>query len=406
MIETRQTGALWTQINPVPAAYPWLTEDIESDVAIVGGGVTGALCALRLQEEGLDTILLSAGPVGFSGTAASSGTAHYEIPGGMARLAEKIGIERAVRAFFLCREGIEMIDNLVHNLDSECGCRRSDSLIFTTQEGETEKLRQEYLLRKHNCFPVEYLPGDKAGELFSFEMDAAIVSRRMSVSVDPYRFTHAVLARAAAAGVRVYENTAVEEISCGEDLQMLRTGAGKQVSCRNTVLAMGAGARRLLPAAGTVKHFFSAATEPADVFSGWPGKCVIQNFAGTLSFSVTPDNRIVAQGLGSGLTGVRGKRAGVIPGEAFYGKKYTQLSQEISAMFPGIRARPAHFFEGEYPLTANGLPVISRHRDHPGCIFTVCGGACGLAWSPIAAKLTAEMILEKPNPDHAIFLAR
>lgn len=407
MVETRKEQALWTQINPVPAAYSWLTEDISVDVAVIGGGVTGALCALRLQEEGVETALLSSGPIGYGEEAGSSGTAHYEMPGGMARLAEKIGIDRAVRAFGLCREGVEMIDNLVHNLDSDCGCRRSDSLLFAAQENEVDKLRQEYLLRKHNGLPVEYLSRERANDLFSFEISAGIVSKRMSVSIDPYRFTHAVLARAAAGGVKIYENTAIEEVSCAEDTQILLASTHKKVRCGKLILAVGAEAKSMLPGVSGTRTSFSIATDPISIFAGWPGKCVISSFSGELVFSVTPDNRIVAQGLESGMTGMRGKLTGVIPKQAFQEKKYAQLSKEVERLFPGIRKTEAeHPFCYEYPVTGNGLPIISKHKSYPGCIFAICNGVSGLAFAPIAAKHVAEMVLEESNPDHAIFFTR
>ena len=407
MTETRKEQALWTQINPVPAAYPWLTEDISVDIAVIGSGVTGALCALRLQEEGLETALVSGGPVGYGEGTGSSGTAHYEMPGGMARLAEKIGIDRAVRAFGLCREGVEMLDNLVHNLDSDCGCRRSDSLLFAAQESEVDKLRQEYLLRKHNGLPVEYLSRERASDLFSFEISAGIVSKRMSVSIDPYRFTHAVLARAAAGGVKIYENTAIEEVNCAEDTQFLLASTHKKVRCGKLILAVGAEAKSMLPSVSGTRTSFSVATEPVSIFAGWPGKCVISSFSGGTIFSVTPDNRIVAQGLDSGMTGMRGKLSGVIPKEAFQEKKYAQLSREVERMFPGIRKTGMEYlFSCEYPVTGNGLPLVKTHKAYPGCVFAICGGGGSLAYAPIVAKHVAEMVLEKQNPDHAIFFTR
>ena len=407
MTETIKSQPLWTKINPVPAAYPWLTKDITADVAVIGGGVTGALCALKLQEEGIVAALFSGGPVGFGGTALSGGTAHYEMPGGIVRLAEKIGIDKAVRAFSLCRDGIEALDELIHTLDCDCGCRRSDSLLYASQEGEVEKLRQEYLLRKHNGLPVESLSGERAKDLFSFELSAGIVSKRMSVSMDPYRFTHAVLARAASKGVRIFENTNIREVNCTADSQLLVADTGRKIHCGRLILAMEADVKKILPSVSGTRTSFVVATEPVPVFAGWPGKAVISNLSGSLQFSVTPDNRIVAMGLDSGMAGVRGRLTGVIPAEAFHEKKYAQLHHEISRMFPGIHsAKISAAFSSEYAVTPNGLPAIGRHKDYPGCIFSVCGGVNGLAFAPIAARHAVEMILEKDNPDHSLFSLR
>ena len=42
-----------------------LAKDIKSDVAIIGGGYTGLLCANLIENYNLDVILLEAGKVGW-----------------------------------------------------------------------------------------------------------------------------------------------------------------------------------------------------------------------------------------------------------------------------------------------------------------------------------------------------
>ena len=43
--------------------YPQLTEDINTEVAIIGGGMTGILCAHALQKKGIKSIILEAGKI-------------------------------------------------------------------------------------------------------------------------------------------------------------------------------------------------------------------------------------------------------------------------------------------------------------------------------------------------------
>lgn len=40
--------------------YPALNQDLKADIAIVGGGITGILCAYFLNKEGLNPIILEA----------------------------------------------------------------------------------------------------------------------------------------------------------------------------------------------------------------------------------------------------------------------------------------------------------------------------------------------------------
>ena len=47
MIKKVVKAPLWTNTYATPAQYPWLDTDISCDVAVVGGGIAAALCALR-----------------------------------------------------------------------------------------------------------------------------------------------------------------------------------------------------------------------------------------------------------------------------------------------------------------------------------------------------------------------
>ncbi|MDN6228483.1 MAG: FAD-binding oxidoreductase, partial [Enterobacterales bacterium] len=47
------------------APYPQLTESVQCDVCIVGGGYTGLSSALHLVEAGYDVVLLESARIGF-----------------------------------------------------------------------------------------------------------------------------------------------------------------------------------------------------------------------------------------------------------------------------------------------------------------------------------------------------
>ena len=52
--------SLWKQTASMPS-FPALEGDAETDVLIIGGGMAGLLCAHRLQEAGVEYLLLEAG---------------------------------------------------------------------------------------------------------------------------------------------------------------------------------------------------------------------------------------------------------------------------------------------------------------------------------------------------------
>ena len=61
------------------------------EVCVVGGGITGALCALQFAKAGMDTGLLAGGPIGYGGTCQSAGIVQADPEIGMRGLSRQIG---------------------------------------------------------------------------------------------------------------------------------------------------------------------------------------------------------------------------------------------------------------------------------------------------------------------------
>ena len=103
----------------------------------------------------MDTVLLSASPVGLCGSAYSSGAMQCEIPGGLSALCDGIGMDKAVRVYEECDKALDEIEALCGEFTDDCGFVRQDSLCFTTDDDKADDLRQEYLLRRRSGIPVE-----------------------------------------------------------------------------------------------------------------------------------------------------------------------------------------------------------------------------------------------------------
>ena len=74
-MDLRSGHAFWPIKNGLLASYPPLLHDEACDVAIIGGGITGALVANRLVGEGVDVVLLDKRDIATGSTAASTAPA-------------------------------------------------------------------------------------------------------------------------------------------------------------------------------------------------------------------------------------------------------------------------------------------------------------------------------------------
>src|SRR5690349_13411830 len=117
----------WPIRDGLPATFPPLAENIRTDVAVVGGGVTGALIAHFLAAAGVDVVLLDRREVAHGSTAGNTGLLLYELDVMLHRLGMRIGAAAAERAYHRCRETIPAFARLVRNekLAGEFAPRRS-----------------------------------------------------------------------------------------------------------------------------------------------------------------------------------------------------------------------------------------------------------------------------------------
>ena len=81
----------WAVKNGLMHAYPALREDLACDVAVIGGGITGALMADELVRHGHGVVVLEQRDIGCGSTAASTALLQYEIDTHLVDLAERHG---------------------------------------------------------------------------------------------------------------------------------------------------------------------------------------------------------------------------------------------------------------------------------------------------------------------------
>jgi glycine/D-amino acid oxidase-like deaminating enzyme len=104
----------WLIKSGLLATYPPLEQNTSCDVAVVGGGLTGALAAYFLAREGVDVLLVEKRDIGQGSTCANTALLLYELDTHLGELIERCGEATAVRSYQLGLEAIQAIESLVH----------------------------------------------------------------------------------------------------------------------------------------------------------------------------------------------------------------------------------------------------------------------------------------------------
>ncbi len=393
-----QSGHLfWPQTLPQQEIFAPLLEDAECDVAILGGGVTGALVAYHLATEGIRTIVLDKRQPGCGSTAASTALLLYELDVSLSELMQQVGVQRAVRAWELCRTAIASIKEIVTRLGDDCGFVPRASLYLASREKDVAALREEYQTRRKFGFELDWLERADIAARYSFQRPAALLTPEGGV-INPFRFTRALLDAAIRAEARVHGDTEVTSVEHDKHGVLLRTRMGRRVTARKVVYATGYETQQYLPQQ-LIKlvSSYAIATTPLDGFAGWPGQCLIWETARPyLYLRTTEDGRAVVGGVDEPISNPQ-QRDALLP------EKAVALHESFQTLFPQAQTAVAYAWAGFFGESEDSMPYIGTIPDVSDAYFSLSYGANGVIFALLAAEMMRDLFLGHRHEGAQVF---
>lgn len=395
-MDLRSGVPFWLRKNGWLRIYPPQSCDIVGDVAIVGGGISGALIAERLAREGHAVVVIDRRNIGEGSTAASTALLQYELDVEMLDLAKRYGENVAVRAY---RAGIEALDDLAElapQLPIDCHFERRPSLYLASRTRDVVRLRKEFEFRQEHGFDVEWWNADTIESRLPFAAPGAIFSRG-DAEVDSFRLTHGLLARAEKLGAQVFDRTELESYRFSDDWVAITTNRG-EIQARTIIFATGYEAAQFLPQSfGRLRSTYALATEPTSAAAALPEGCLVWETARPyLYFRTTPEGRLIAGGEDTSFATDHRR-------DRLLQRKIRKLEQRLRTRFPNREIETACSWAGTFGESPDGLPVIGPHPELPLAYFALGYGGNGITFSALAARLIADHIAGRPNADAEIF---
>jgi glycine/D-amino acid oxidase-like deaminating enzyme len=237
----------------VKRRYPRLSGKHDTSVAIVGGGMTGALVAHAFASAGISTILLEGAVVGRGSTAASSALLLQEPDLELRELASRYGPQASRRIWQVSHDSVHRLVALLKRLRIRCDLKYRDAVHYATDAQAVTRLHREFELRTRSGFEGKWLgPGDLR-RMTGIPGRGAIRSRG-SAQFDPYRACVGILGAATAAGAQVFEHSRVRRIEVKRDRVRIRMRDGL-VEARRVVIATGYATPQFRPLAGRFRMY-------------------------------------------------------------------------------------------------------------------------------------------------------
>jgi glycine/D-amino acid oxidase-like deaminating enzyme len=389
-----------SEARRAPAHRP-LTGRLRVDVAIVGGGITGAIAALRFAEAGIGVAVLEADRIGHGSTAASSALLLQEPDQRLLQLTDRYGARMARTIWRLSQDAAGDLLALLEGLPRPCGFGRRDTVYYTTDAGDVEPLRREHAERRRAGIAAEWLTPRALREQAGIPGRAGIRTRG-NAQCDPYRACLGVMDAARRAGAVVFERTPVRRIESRRRAVHLRTPAGV-VEARQVVIATGYATRQFRPLAGrfALCHTYVLATPPLDVRARRElGLADVMLWDSRPRYHYarwTEDHRLL---LGGGDRPIAGGRRPA--------KRLAAAVRDVRAHFEQVlpalgELRIAQAWEGRFANTADGLPYVGPHSRYPGHLFALGYGGNGMTFGSLAGRLLVEHWRGRSTREHALF---
>ena len=390
----------WIIRDGLPAVYPKLKRDRVCDVAVIGGGITGALVAHRFTQEGIHIVLVEGREIGHGSTGATTALIQYEIDSSLCDLTDRVGQAHAVRSYELCQEAVRGIERLATEVgDGDgCGYRRKKSLYLASRPRDRAILQQECEARRRMGIEVEFLDRQDIAQRFSFQRPAALLSQ-LAGEVDAYRLTHKLIAAAVSRGLEVYDRTVVSGIETHNEGVELTTKDGCHVRARKVVFATGYETPEYLDQRIVkLNSTFALATAVVDGFDGWgEDQCLIWETARPYFYArTTSDGRIIMGGADRPFATAHKQ-------DKLLSRQTARLRSQFTKLFPRIAIDVDWSWGGTFGETKDGLPYIGTVSQFPHGYFALGYGGNGITFSYIAANLLLDLYLQRRNPDLEIF---
>ncbi len=387
---------IFTSINENKKQYNYLTNDIETDVLIIGGGVSGCINAYYLSTNNINTVLIEKSRIGHLSTSVTTSLLQYELDDTLLELKSVMGLDNSIRAYKLCIDALDEVNKFVNKYGNECDYQKRDTLFYTSDSLGKLEIQNEYELRKENGLDVEYI--DENNGLYSFDLKAGVLAKDGGCEIDPYKYSHQLLKVATDNNCRVYENTEAKSIEYHKDYVEVTTIYGYKIKAKKVIVATGYNTS-LFTNRNFAKKYntFNIATKPLKEIIGWDNKVLIRDNKDPYHYlRTTKDNRIIIGGEDVDFN--------LIENEEIANKKYDLLEQKLKNMFKDIPDLEIEYrYCGCFATTKDNLGFVGKDLEHDNLWYCLGYGANGILFAILGAKMLLKLYNGEVDKDMDLF---
>ena len=397
----RRGRTIWLGRTKPAVKYPILRGPHTTDVAIVGGGMTGGMIAEAFTRHGARVAVIEAARIGQGSTAASTALLLQEPDYDLAALTDRYGARKAKRIWTLSQDAARDFIETIERLKISCDLSERDSLYYTLDDDRARKLQRE-LKRRHTA-GLSGVWLDKTALARASGIDGAgAIRTRGNAQLNPLQACAGLIDAAARRGAAIFERSTINRIRRIKAGVRLYSSKGT-IDARHVVIATGYATRYFRPLAGRfrLRHTYVLATNPIGFIDRrrlGMRKVMLWDTERPYHYVRWTDDRRLLLG---------GADHPVKPG-ARHDKQFAVATRTLREYFEGLFPVLADVgidtaWEGLFAMTPDSLPYIGPHRRYPRHLFALGYGGNGMTFAALAARILVEQWRGITSPDHDLF---
>ncbi len=358
--------SIWRKTENLPP-FETLSNDLSVDVLIIGGGITGLLCAYQLEKAGVRYVLVEAERIcsGITKNTTAKITAQHGLI--YHKLIARYGTELAQMYLTANQMALREYQNLCNTID--CDFQMKNNFVYSIDQKELLEREMSALMKLgYTADFYQSLP-------LPFPVAGAVCFQNQA-QFHPLKFLSRI-----AQGLKIYENTAVKQLT--EHTAITDKG---RIAAKNIIVTTH------FPFLNKHGSYFLKMYQNRSYVLACKNAPLLNGMyldAEEKGMSFRNYRDLLFIGGGSHRTGKQGGN-------------WDELEQFSAKYFPA--SREIGRWATQDCMTLDGIPYIGNYSKHTPHFYVATGfNKWGMTSAMVAAKILADRIVGKRNPYAPVF---